>query len=141
MAVPNLGQLYYALLPATEKTDLHPLRFLHFLALAYVALSLKEPHRTRLLTGGAHVIIRVSQQSLAVFLASLVTARAASVAFQLFGTHAWVTWAVNLTGVAVVIGVAGIARWFRSAPWQKPQSEREASAAPVYLSGSKANPA
>jgi hypothetical protein len=117
--MPLLDVVSRAVLTSSEKTDLHPLRLMHFLALAYVTLSLVEPYRNRLSAGAGRIIVGVGQQSLAVFLASLVTARIASLVFQMFGTGWLVTGLVNLCGAFVIIGTARTARWFKSMPWQK----------------------
>jgi hypothetical protein len=114
---PGVEKLYKAILPENEKTDLHWLRYVHFLALAYLVLSLVEPHRARLSHGLAFLVVRVGRQSLATFLTSLVAARIASLAFHLLGTGLLVSLLINLAGVAIVLATALTVGWFKSNPW------------------------
>jgi hypothetical protein len=119
LAVPGLQAIHDLLLPANEKTDLHWLRYVHFLALAYLALSMLEPYRARLSGSAAMVIVGVGRQSLATFLVSLVAARAAGIVFQWAGTGPAISLAVNLAGIGIVIATAQIVAWFKSSPWQR----------------------
>ncbi|WP_439574086.1 OpgC family protein [Phreatobacter sp.] len=116
---PVLEALHAAILPGNEKTDLHWLRYVHFLALAYLVLSAIEPWRDRLTVGAAAIIVRVGQQSLATFLASLVAARASAIVFQLAGTSLAVSTMVNLAGIALVVATAFVVGWFKSSPWAR----------------------
>jgi len=121
MVWPDLQAWHDQLFSPREKTDLHILRVIHFFAVSYVALFLIDPIRRRLTSGAASVIVLVGQQSLAVFLASIVTARVASVVLQLAGTGVVVSTLVNATGFGIIIATARITRFFKSAPWRKPQ--------------------
>jgi hypothetical protein len=108
----------FLLSPGSEKTNLHPLRILHLLALAYVALSLIEPIRARLDVGPGHLIIVIGRQSLACFLASLVLGRLAATLIDMTGANELVVAAANITGFAALLATAQIVGWFKSAPWQ-----------------------
>ncbi|MCH2163921.1 MAG: OpgC domain-containing protein [Marinovum sp.] len=114
-----------------NKTDFGILRYVHFLATAYVAWVLAG-------TGGANIqaregggflsriwaqilaaIMKVGQQSLAVFIASMYLARLLGVLFDQVGrTHLSMVY-VNALGFALIIGVAFGAAWFKSQPWKK----------------------
>jgi hypothetical protein len=120
-AVPWLDAIYGAILPGNEKTDLHWLRYVHFLALAYLVLSLLQPYRVRLGSGAAMIVVMVGRQSLATFLVSLVAARTAALLFQLAGTGPAVTLAINSAGIAIVIATATVTGWFKASPWQRPR--------------------
>ncbi len=120
-AVPALEEIYHAILPGNEKTDLHWLRYVHFMALAYLVISLIEPHRAGLNRGAAMIVVKVGQQSLATFLASLVAARIASLAFHLLGQGWLVSLLINLAGIGLVIATALIVRWFKGDPWNRPK--------------------
>lgn len=113
----------------TEKTLLHPLRILHFLALAYLVLSLIDPWRGRLDRGIGRLFIVIGRQSLACFLASLVFARLAAVLTDLAGQDAFVVALVNLVGFAAIYATALIVGWFKSMPWSKPARPAEPSRA------------
>lgn len=117
---PAAQALRDLLIPAAEKSNLHILRVLHFLALAYLVLSLVEPWRQRLDRGAGHLLILIGRQSLATFLASVVLARLAGTAADLLGRSASVVAGLNLTGFALILAVAVVVGWFKSAPWAKP---------------------
>jgi hypothetical protein len=116
------------LIPASEKTDLHILRVLHFLALAYLVLSLIEPWRDRLDRGAGHLLILIGRQSLACFLASVVLARLLGTTADMAGRGELVVALLNLAGFALILATALAVGWFKSAPWagaaRKPAAER-----------------
>jgi hypothetical protein len=111
------------LLPESEKTDLHILRVLHFLALAYLVLSLIDPWRDRLDHGAGHLLIVIGRQSLAAFLASIVLARLLGTVADAAGRSEPVTALLNLAGFALILAVARVVGWFKSAPWAGPPSK------------------
>lgn len=117
-------------IPASEKTDLHILRVLHFLALAYLALSLIEPWRDRLDRGAGHLLILIGRQSLACFLASVVLARLLGTIADMAGRGEVVVALLNLAGFALILATACVVGWFKSAPWAgggvSPQARRRA---------------
>jgi len=115
-------------IPASEKTDLHILRVLHFLALAYLALSLIEPWRDRLDRGAGHLLILIGRQSLACFLASVVLARLLGTIADMAGRGELVVALLNLAGFALILATACVVGWFKSAPWAG-AGRRPASAA------------
>ncbi|RYE30137.1 MAG: OpgC domain-containing protein [Hyphomicrobiales bacterium] len=108
------------LVPANEKSDLHILRVLHFLALAYLVLSLIEPWRDRLDRGAGHVLILIGRQSLACFLASAALARLLGTAADMAGRGEVVVGLLNLIGFALILATALVVGWFKSAPWAGP---------------------
>ena len=108
------------LIPASEKTDLHILRVLHFLALAYLVLSLIDPWRDRLDRGPGHLLVLIGRQSLACFLASVVLARLLGTIADMTGRSEVVVALLNLTGFALILATAVVAGWFKSVPWAGP---------------------
>lgn len=113
------------------KSDFGILRYVHFISLAYLAWAAVGDKGRRLLppetgTFFANVwrvvlamIMKVGQQSLAVFITSMFLARLLGVTFDVVGrTHLTMT-LVNLGGFAILIGVAYGAGWFKSQPWRK----------------------
>jgi hypothetical protein len=129
-ARPELGPLWEKIRafqasvgPLQSKTFFGLFRYLHFLALAYLVWVAagengKRLPRTGLLGGLVTVIRRVGQQALAVFIFSLVIARLLGVVIHEFDKELWVVALVNLSGFAMLIGVAYTARWFKSNPWR-----------------------
>ncbi|MEP2532423.1 OpgC domain-containing protein [Shimia sp.] len=114
-----------------NKTDFGILRYVHFLATAYVAWMLVGPRGENIRTTDARnifagiwrfclpVIMKVGQQSLAVFVASMYIARLLGVLFDLWGRSYATMVFVNLIGFCAIIAVAYGAGWFKSNPWRK----------------------
>jgi hypothetical protein len=132
--VEALRDLRQAAAPLFDKTDFGVLRYVHFLALAYLAWVAVGPMGVRLQRGGwvgevIALICRVGQQSLAVFAASMVMARVLGAVLNLSGGGALAALAINLTGLALIIGVARIAAYFKNQPW-KTTVARPAAASP-----------
>ena len=114
------------------KTDFGILRYVHFLALAYLCwIAVGEAGR-RIIppqTGGIladvwrralAIIMQVGQQSLAVFITSMFTARLLGVALDTLGRQSFFNQLiVNLVGFAILICVAYGVGWFKSQPWRK----------------------
>jgi hypothetical protein len=106
-----------------NKTDFGILRYVHFLALAYLAWVAAGEGGARLRLGGlAGAVIatvsQVGQQSLAVFAASMVLARVLGAVLNLAGGGALAALVVNLAGMAAIIAVARIAAFFKAKPWK-----------------------
>jgi len=123
---PAAQALRDLVLPASEKSNLHPLRPLHFLALAYLVLSLIEPVRDRLDKGAGHLLVLIGRQSLAAFLASVVLARLAGSIAELAGHSEAVVAVLNLAGFALILATAVVVGWFKRAPWAGPAPKPEA---------------
>jgi hypothetical protein len=135
--LPALQPIHEWLLPAeTQQTNLHPLRYLHFLALAYVALSLVDRWRARIGDGWTRHVVKVGQQSLATFMASLFLARLAGLLLDQAGRDLVTVSLVNLAGLAGVVLVAHVVGWFKGAPWNGPGPDRAPEAAQDPLPGS-----
>lgn len=123
------------IIPASEKTDLHILRVLHFLALAYLVLSLIEPWRDRLDRAAGHLLILIGRQSLAAFLASVVLARLLGVAADMAGRSEPVVALLNLIGFALILAAVIAVGWFKSAPWSGPKPKLVAERSPEPAAG------
>jgi hypothetical protein len=117
--VPTLGKANAALAPLIDKTHLGALRFVHFLALAYLA-SAVAGERGRCLRGAwVEVVQLVGRQSLAVFLTSLVLAQLLGVFLDLAGRELSTFAVANLTGFALLAAVARIVEWYKIQTWRK----------------------
>jgi hypothetical protein len=106
-----------------NKTDFGLLRYVHFLALAYLAWVAVGPGGSRLrhdgwVGEGIALLARVGQQSLAVFAASMVMARGLGAVLDLAGNGPLAALLVNLAGFAAIIAVAWLAAFFKSQPWK-----------------------
>ncbi|MEM9756072.1 MAG: OpgC domain-containing protein, partial [Pseudomonadota bacterium] len=112
------------------KTDFGLFRYLHCLALAYLAWVLVGPNGRNLtapsedsLAGRAWhsllaIILKVGQQSLAVFVMSMFLARLMGVAFDVIGRTAATMVLVNFAGAAILVATAYSVGWFKSQPWR-----------------------
>jgi hypothetical protein len=98
-------------------TELHALRYIHFLALAYVALSLVERRPSVLLASVFRPIVLVGQQALATFMASLALAWVVGMVLDTVGRGTPAIILANLAGMAALVAVARCVAWFKSAPW------------------------
>ncbi|MGD9508370.1 MAG: OpgC family protein [Geminicoccaceae bacterium] len=130
-----LDQFSLQFVPFKDKTHFGILRFLHFLALAYVALWIVNPRRDRLADRWASPIILVGQQALPVFLWSMALAFVIGMVLDGIG-RTWLTVAVaNLGGFVTLVGVAALARYVRAQPWRQKEGRiRHApGAAPALL--------
>jgi hypothetical protein len=106
-----------------DKSGFGILRYVHFLALAYLAWVAAGPGGARLRRGGAAgafvaVVSQVGQQSLAVFAASMVLARGLGAVLNLAGGGLLAALAVNLAGFAAIIAVARAAAFVKARPWK-----------------------
>jgi len=115
------------------KSDFGILRFVQFLALAYLAWVIAGDKGARLRATGAGVasrvwtralaiILKVGQQSLAVFVVSMFTARIMGFAMDVLGRGTGMTLFVNLCGALVLIATAYGAGWFKGQPWRVRQA-------------------
>jgi len=127
--VPAFNEAAKAIAPLTAKTPFGALRFVHFLALAYLAWIAVGPMGARL-SQGEHwprvvaVIRKVGQQSLAVFVSGLLLSRLLGVMMDVLGRDALTASLVNLLGMVIVIGIAYFVAWMRGVPWQAPAPAR-----------------
>jgi hypothetical protein len=110
--------------PLFDKTNFGILRYVHFLALAYLAWVAVGPGGVRLTRGTVwagfvRLVSRVGTQSLAVFAASMVLARILGAFLDLTGRGVFATLAINLLGFALIIGVAELAAMIKREPWRE----------------------
>ncbi|WP_299840483.1 OpgC family protein [uncultured Jannaschia sp.] len=121
--------------PWFDKSSFAILHYVHFLAIAYLAWVLAGIRGRRLVSEGGGtlartwndavaVVMKVGQQSLAVFIASMILARVNGYLLDVIGRN-WGTFAlINMTGIGLLIACAYVAGWFKSQPWRaKPSAE------------------
>ncbi|WP_107989026.1 OpgC family protein [Breoghania corrubedonensis] len=131
-AVPELLEMARAILPVTDKTHFGILRYVHFLSLAYLAWIAAGEAGARLRGSGAwgvfvRIVQKVGQQSLAVFLMSLVAAQAIAIVRDQVSTEDYMGQIVsNLVGFAILIATAYVVGWFKQAPWAKKPHKQQA---------------
>ncbi|MEM7302399.1 MAG: OpgC domain-containing protein [Pseudomonadota bacterium] len=125
-----LKMIYKDVSGLRNKTDFGIFRYIHFLAVGYLAwVSVGEAGHRLIATGNnlrsaiwdrtVAIIQKVGQQSLAVFLMSMVMGRVLGVMLDVIGRSWSSVFVVNLFGFAVLIATAYLVAWFKSQPWRK----------------------
>jgi hypothetical protein len=128
---PWLGESHQSLSPWIDKTHLGPLRVIHFLALAYLAHGLAGDGGRRLKGRLVDGVMRVGQQTMAVFVSGLVLAQVLGVVLDQIGRSLLAVASVNLLGCAGLFLVATSCQWFKSSPWLPPRPIGRTSPLPV----------
>jgi hypothetical protein len=110
-----------------DKTDFGILRYVHFLALAYLAWVAVGPSGEKLISTPimrvmTSVFTRVGRQSLAVFATSIVLARVLGAILFALGGGAGAALLVNVLGFIVIYSVAWLTDVAKSEPWRKPKA-------------------
>ncbi|MEM6595455.1 MAG: OpgC domain-containing protein [Pseudomonadota bacterium] len=111
------------------KSDFGLYRYIHFLALAYLAwiaagvgghrlIASGHGLMSRLWDGVVTIIMKVGQQSLAVFVFSMVFARVLGFAYDQIGRSTFTVTAGNLIGCAALVGVAYFVAFVKKQPWR-----------------------
>ncbi|WP_354544905.1 OpgC domain-containing protein [Roseovarius sp. MBR-78] len=112
-----------------NKSDFGILRYVHFLSLAYLCWAAAGDGGARLRAVGQGIlarvwppllamILKVGQQSLAVFVFSMVFARLSGFVMDQVGRNTWNMTLANLIGFGALIAVAYTVAWFKSHPWR-----------------------
>jgi len=119
---PFFREAAHALLPLTDKSAFGLLRLVHFLALAYIAVHAVGVAGRRLIHPGIYpvtrVLMKVGQQSLAVFMTGMVVAQIIGIWLDHAGRTPLPTTIGNLVGFAALIATAYLVGWFKAAPWK-----------------------
>ncbi|TPM26916.1 OpgC domain-containing protein [Mesorhizobium sp. B2-3-5] len=102
----------------TDKTKFGALRFIHFMALCYVAVHLVGEKGSLLRGPFVRVLTVVGQQSLAAFITGMVVAQAIGIVLDRTGRTLATEAAANLFGFGILVATAYCVRWFRSSPWK-----------------------
>jgi hypothetical protein len=97
-----LSKLIYPI----DKTNLDPLRFLHFLSLAVVAIHLAPRNRRAWSSPWGTGIVRCGENSLAIFCLSVLLSLMASAALDATGSAIPMQITVSLSGIAIMITAA-----------------------------------
>jgi hypothetical protein len=116
--VPALQRLQDALMPDTRPTQLHILRYIHFLCLAHVVLTLIDGTKEKLAGGFARHLVIIGQQTLPSFQAGLVLACILGIALDVWGRAPPLVAIANIVGFLGIYLVARITAYFKSPPWR-----------------------
>ncbi|QDY71667.1 OpgC family protein [Qingshengfaniella alkalisoli] len=106
-----------------SKTDQGILRYIHFLSLAYLAWAAVGPMGSRLLGGPIRdrvtpVVSKVGQQTLAVFMTSMVLSRLMGVLLDVMGRGVLQALVVNVLGIALLSLTAYFVAYLKAQPWR-----------------------
>ncbi|MGJ8618020.1 MAG: OpgC family protein, partial [Sulfitobacter sp.] len=112
-----------------DKSDFGLFRYVHFLSLAYLAWVIAGDKGANLLARGTGalatawgglvtIILKVGQQSLAVFVVSMFAARLMGFVMDMTGRATVTVLLVNLAGALALVATAYGAGWFKSQPWR-----------------------
>ncbi|MES2906858.1 MAG: OpgC domain-containing protein [Pseudomonadota bacterium] len=108
------------LVPGWHKHNLHILRYMHFLCLAYLTVSLLSLKPQLVEQPWAKPVSMAGRQVLASFVAGIFIARFVTIAYELVPDHhIIITLAANLMGCALVIGAAYVANYFKALAKQR----------------------
>src|SRR5690606_7909607 len=103
-----------------------PLRYLHFLALAYLATALLRGREHLLLADWARPVVLVGRNSLPVFLLSMGLAQIAGMAADILGRDPAVLLLLHAAGLGTIVGFAWWCTLLKRQPWRRPEAERAA---------------
>ena len=112
---PWLADVHEALFPLIDKTHFGAFRYLHFLALAYVAFILAGEGGRALRGRFVEALMQVGRQTLAVFLAGLALAQLLGVMLD-FLPYPGMSIVANVGGCAALMLVAKLATAFKERP-------------------------
>jgi hypothetical protein len=123
--VPAIDTLRQWVSRYTDKTYLDPIRYLHFLAVAYVTVRLLRGREPYLLSEPLRPIVKCGQQALPIFICGMVLSHIGGMVFDHIGTGFGAQVLVNGITIPSLIAIAHGVAWFKNAPWK-----RRPSAAP-----------
>ncbi len=101
------------------KSNQHPLRYLHVLALTYLAAYAVHGRGAWLTSRPLRPIVKVGQQALAAFMTSMLTAWLLTIALDYTDRGPLAVAAANLIGLATVIAAAYVVGWYKAEPWRR----------------------
>lgn len=134
--VPALAAAAAWLLAQADKPNLDPLQYLHFLALAFLAVTLLKGREGLLDRALARPLVRMGGQALPVFFSGLALSHVANILMEAYGTGAAMQVAVNATGLAALYGVARMSAWIKAPPWKAARAPaRDGAPAPRAAPG------
>jgi hypothetical protein len=100
------------------KTDFGFARFVHFMALAYLAVAMLKGRESFLYAPIFNPIRKVGQQALVTFVVSMFLSRIAGMILDVIGRDGWQLTLVNLGGMGTLVGVAYLIGWYKTQPWR-----------------------
>ncbi|PWC57072.1 OpgC domain-containing protein [Azospirillum sp. TSO22-1] len=108
---PRLGEVLYPI----SKTDLDPLRLVHFLALAYLVLQVARPDSAWLHSRLLAPVVLCGRQSLHVFCLGIFLSFAGQTVLVQVNGSLFAQFAVTIIGITAMILTARVLTWYQSA--------------------------
>ncbi|WP_299371216.1 OpgC family protein [uncultured Kiloniella sp.] len=118
-AIPELKEIRTELILGFKKTNFGLLRWLHFLALAYICVTLLKGREQILRHRYFKPLIKCGQQALPVFLLGMTLSWIGGIVLDQIGREALGLTIVNLSGMSILIGYAYLMGWVKSSPWRQ----------------------
>lgn len=122
--LPSLGRLMPKVVAEViypiDKTNLHVLRFLHFLALALVTVRLVPRNWPALASPVFRPAIICGQHSLEIFCLGVFLSFTGHFLLVEVSPLLWMQVAVSLSGIAIMVAAASLMRWYRSIEGRRP---------------------
>jgi hypothetical protein len=115
---PWLAAAHKAIGTLASKTDLGPLRWLHFLCLTYLMVVLFKGREQALHGRFAAPFVKTGQEALPVFLTGMAVSFVTGMVLDLLGRSFPSVVAVNAAGMIFLILEAYVLAWFKSEPWK-----------------------
>lgn len=143
-AVPEIAAIRDAIEPLWAKSDYGILRYIHFLSLAYLSYAaVGEGGRRLFVEGPAGWVINicrtVGQQSLAVFMTSIVLAQVLGIVLDIVERSYWSMIYVNLFGFVFLVLTAKTVTWFKAEPWRKASAAKPAAGRDAAMATGRAS--
>lgn len=126
---PWLKAIHDVLWISGVKTNQHPIRYVHVLALTFVAVWLVRGREHWLLSAALSPVRKVGQQALATFMTSMMLSWLATIFLDQLGRSALTLTFVNVGGLLLMTGVAYMVSWYKREPWRQRPPPASASAA------------
>jgi hypothetical protein len=112
-----------------DKTYLDPIRYLHFLAVAYVTVTVLNGREQMLLSPPLAPIVKCGQQALSIFISGMLLSHIGGMVLDHIGTGLGPQILVNGISILALVAIAYTVAWFKRAPWK--QSAPKPVAVPV----------
>ncbi len=116
--LPELASLHAWAYAHANKPNLDARQFVHFVALAIVALWVVRQRPVMLESAVARPFVMLGRQALPVFFSGMVLSHLGGIALVIYGTDIEDQIAVHAIGIAALFAVARIAAYVKNAPWK-----------------------
>ncbi|WP_419901917.1 OpgC family protein [Kiloniella sp.] len=128
---PVLKEVRSELIYGFKKTNFGLLRWVHFLALAYICVTLLKGREQILKHRYFDPIVKCGQQALPVFLLSMTLSWIGGIILDQIGRDAFGLTIINISGIIILIAFAYVMAWSKSSPWRKKVGDNKPAPKPI----------